>query len=142
MYKVKCYEKKIAGLDNVLKNLIEHKQNVKEKAEIGRIEELKEVTDADLENAINVQDSLIHKLDSCKADIFIHKKNLEKVKAKQKRCSIINKDMTIEIDRLHSANYKMDLELKRLEERRQNRNINTENSVDTVFAQNIEEEMS
>ena len=100
------------------------------------------MTDADLENAINVQDSLIHKLDCCKADIFIHKKNLEKVKAKQKRCSTINKEMTIEIDRLHAANYKIDIELRRLEERRLNRNINTENSVDTVFAENIENEMS
>lgn len=90
------------------------------------------------------QEKLIHKMEQYQSDIMALKKNIQQLQSRVRQCSILNHDIDYEIDRARQMQDKMQLNFTGGFARKTQKFGPSDGStaMDTICAQNMEDEMS
>lgn len=96
----------------------------------------------DLAKEIAIQESLTFKMKNNRSDILILKEKIENLKRKNKHCDITLHESEYKIDRCKLLHDKYNSELSKYVRETQDKKAHHEISVDSLFAQNINDEMS
>lgn len=142
LYRIEKGDKKFKDLDFIHAAFGgEHNLN-KEFKEMDRVKDLNDENEILLTNEIVIQEGLIHKEDANKSDILILKEKIEKLKQVLRNKNIMLQELDYKKNGYRIRNDKMASDMHRLNENKAKRNPNTDVSVDSLFAQNIQDEMS
>ena len=119
-------------------------QNIdKELATLQDVEVVEENTENNLAHAIIAQESLVHMLETYKADIFKLKKTTEMLKRIRKKFDIMSHDLDYELERYKLMNSRITGQIQKYSDAQVKKGqLRDDISIDSLFAQNLNDEMS
>lgn len=146
VYRVALANKKNKSLDFLLTTFQMEDDFSKEIQQLSVINEKSTITDNDLVNAIIQKESLMHMMENYRLDILKLKKNTERLKRIRKKFNIFSHDLDYELERYRSMNQKIQMDILKRNNEHKNytgggyKDDNV--SIDSIFAQNLNDEMS
>ena len=146
-YKIKALDKTSICQTNIISGF-DQKYNVeRELKEIEFTEEQVRENQNLLSDGQYTQEKLIHKMEQYQSDIMAYKKNIQQLQARVRQCTILNHDIDYEIDRARQMHEKMSMNFTKGGKTWGGSSgkfggADKSTAMDTICAQNMEDEMS
>jgi DNA repair ATPase RecN len=143
-YKIKNLDKTDACHENYITGFDQKYKLTRELRDIEYTEEQVRENQNLLLGGQYTQEKLIHKMEQYQSDIMALKKNIQQLQSRVRQCSILNHDINYEIDRARQMQDKMQLNFTGGFARKTQKFGPSDGStaMDTICAQNMEDEMS
>jgi hypothetical protein len=143
VYKIEKLTKKDTSLDFVILTQ-QMTQNIeKELGTLRDVENVEENTENNLAHALIAQESLAHMMENYKADIFKLKKTTEMLKRIRKKFDMTSHDLDYELERYKLMNARIVGQIQKYSDSQVKKGqMRDDVSIDSLFAQNLEDEMS